>query len=108
MALTYFLLLPRLSAFASQSPFSTRTSAATYSPLPPGESLSSDDDEDGVIAAATTEDEVLVAQLEHKLPSLTTREKIVLARPLVRKFMLPLFFVYLAGTSRGRFCARRS
>ncbi|GAA6001776.1 amino acid transporter YHC3 [Rhodotorula paludigena] len=96
MALTYFLLLPRLSEFASQSPFSTRTSSATYSPLPRGESLFSDDDEDGVIAAATAENEVLAAQLERKLPSLTTREKLELARPLVRRYMLPLFFVYLA------------
>ncbi|GAA5911345.1 hypothetical protein JCM6882_002352 [Rhodosporidiobolus microsporus] len=111
MALSYFLLLPPLAAFAPHSPFSTTTAGssaraaanrAAYTPLV-GASDSERDDLDDADGAeeeldAQEEEERLVRKAEEKdrSPSLTTREKVELARPLVRRFMLPLFFVYLA------------
>ncbi|CEQ39107.1 SPOSA6832_00612, partial [Sporobolomyces salmonicolor] len=92
MSLTYFFLLPPLASFHPTSLLSSTSSAAPYSALPTLDS--SENDSEGVC-----EDDSLMRQVERnleKLPWLTTREKIALARPLVGRFMLPLFFVYLA------------
>ncbi|GAA5835382.1 hypothetical protein JCM11251_005219 [Rhodosporidiobolus azoricus] len=105
MALTYFLLLPPLSAFAPHSPFSTTSASAArtasdrtaYTPLVSDPEHEHDGDGDDEVDERE-EEERLVRKAEEKdrLPSLTTREKVGLARPLVVRFMLPLFFVYLA------------
>ncbi|GAA5854004.1 hypothetical protein JCM9279_003759 [Rhodotorula babjevae] len=93
MAASFFLLLPPLSALAPTSPFSV-VSSSPYAPLrrgdgdPDGDDLDEDEDE--------LPDEALLEQADAALPSLTTREKIALARPLAVRYMLPLFLVYLA------------
>ncbi|GAA5955657.1 hypothetical protein JCM21900_005075 [Sporobolomyces salmonicolor] len=92
MSLTYFFLLPPLASFHPTSLLSSTSSAAPYSALPTLDSSENDSEE-------VCEDDSLMRQVERnleKLPWLTTREKIALARPLVGRFMLPLFFVYLA------------
>jgi battenin len=104
MSLTYFLLLPPLSAFSPSSPFAAASSepvgGSSSSPLL---ARSSSEGEGVVDEDEQEEEEDRLAQKEleerERLPSLTTREKIELARPLVKRFMLPLFFVYLAGAS---------
>lgn len=48
-----------------------------------------------------------VAEIEIQEEHLTAREKIQLARPLLVRYMLPLFFVYLAGTSFSSFLLER-
>ena len=40
-----------------------------------------------------------LVEVETKEEHLSTSEKIQIARPLLVRYMLPLFFVYLAGTS---------
>ncbi|BGO97358.1 battenin CLN3 protein [Rhodotorula toruloides] len=92
MSATYFLLLPPLTAFRSHSPFSVTPSAQTYSALPADSSPDSDsaDDEEEL------DEQHLKESVEKRLPALTTGEKIELARPLVRRYMVPLFLVYLA------------
>ncbi|GAA6003343.1 hypothetical protein JCM10207_000285 [Rhodosporidiobolus poonsookiae] len=89
MAAAYFLLLPPLAAFSPSSPFA-RTA---YEAVPTATDEEASDDEDDT---ARIDEDALAAKLEQKLPSLTTKEKFELARPLVKTFMLPLFFVYLA------------
>ncbi|GAA6039616.1 hypothetical protein JCM8097_002216 [Rhodosporidiobolus ruineniae] len=105
MSLTYFLLLPPLSAFAHSSPFSTSRSATAglsssspYTPLTRASDAEDEDDELNDEVGAAADESYLVRRAEEKanLPSLSTREKLELARPLVKGFMLPLFFVYLA------------
>lgn len=54
------------------------------------------------------ETEEAPAEIEIKEQHLTTSEKIRIARPLLVRYMLPLFFVYLAGTSDCCREARRS
>lgn len=99
MAASFFLLLPPLSALAPKKPFADNSSSSPYAPLRRGDS-DLDDDEDHDEAEEGVPDEVLLERADAALPSLTTREKIELARPLVRRYMLPLFLVYLAGASR--------
>jgi len=113
MSLTYFFLLPPLSAFGPTSPFAAVDSGtedggavggSSSSPLlardgagvEEGDGDETEEDEEERLAAKELEE-------KEKLPSLTTREKIELARPLVKRFMLPLFFVYLAGASFSSF-----
>lgn len=93
MSATYFLLLPPLTAFRSSSPFSITPSSQSYSPLAPDASPDSDsaDEEEEL------DEQHLEERVEKRLPALTTAEKIELARPLVRRYMVPLFLVYLAG-----------
>jgi len=95
MAASFFLLLPPLSALAPGTPFSVGSSSP-YAPLRRGDGDTDVDDldEDDDLA-----DEALLEQADAALPSLTTREKIALARPLAVRYMLPLFLVYLAGAS---------
>ncbi|BGP18894.1 battenin CLN3 protein [Rhodosporidiobolus nylandii] len=97
MSLAYFLLLPPLSAFSPSSPFLS-TSQSGYSPLAAdGDASDSDGEDEGADATVAVEEAALRRAAEKAaLPSLTTQEKVELARPLVRRFMLPLFFVYLA------------
>lgn len=103
MSLTYFFLLPPLSAFTASSPFAASDDlqgGSSSSPLlrrslsdgEPSADEEEEEDED-------EEERLALKELQERetLPSLTTREKIELARPLVKRFMLPLFFVYLAG-----------
>ncbi|GAA5863940.1 hypothetical protein JCM8547_005287 [Rhodosporidiobolus lusitaniae] len=110
MSLTYFLLLPPLSTFRSASsafpPASSSADPSSSSPLLADPSASDGEDVDSApngLAPSSREDEDEEAYLARKeledrrnTPSLTTREKVELARPLVKTFMLPLFFVYLA------------
>ncbi|BGP37516.1 battenin CLN3 protein [Rhodotorula kratochvilovae] len=100
MAATFFLLLPPLSALAPSSPFarSSRSSATPYTPLRAGDSTAdeSDAEPEEEEEDADLPDEALLERADEQLPHLTTREKLELARPLVRRYMLPLFFVYLA------------
>ncbi|ORY90784.1 batten's disease protein Cln3 [Leucosporidium creatinivorum] len=97
MSLTFYLLLPSFTAMTT-SPFSA------YASIPELEdSLSdSDDDDEGadLVGGAAREEgysrrAIAEAGLS-KAAHLTTSEKLKLARPLVVRYMLPLFFVYLA------------
>ncbi|BGP29650.1 battenin CLN3 protein [Rhodotorula toruloides] len=95
MSASYFLLLPPLTAFRSHSPFSVAPSTQAYSALPadsssPASSDSAADDDEEL------DEQHLEESFEKRLPALTTGEKIELARPLVRRYMVPLFLVYLA------------
>ena len=94
MALTYFFLLPSLASFRPTSIFSN--SDTPYAAIP-----TLDDDATSDTSSLADDDQVL-QRVEHqldKLPGLTTREKFELAKPLFVRFMLPLFFVYMAGKS---------
>lgn len=115
MAASYFLLLPHLSAFAALAQGYGTTGApstARYEALAstepdardavrddPADENPSPTDTGAEENAESGEDaeEALEHRLEEKLPSLSTREKIELAKPLVWRYMVPLFFVYLAG-----------
>ncbi|GAA6061190.1 hypothetical protein JCM10212_002403 [Sporobolomyces blumeae] len=91
MALTYLCVLPSLASFRPTSLFSD--SETPYAAVP------SLDDDDASDSSSTLEDEQVLQQVERqleKLPALTMRERFELARPLLVRFMLPLFFVYLA------------
>ncbi|POY70414.1 hypothetical protein BMF94_6589 [Rhodotorula taiwanensis] len=113
MAASHFLLLPHLSVFAAltqPSIPSGGTSTARYDALASSDreasaGNASEEEERGALlhdAEETAEEEgaadeeALEHQLDAKLPSLTTREKIELAKSLVKRYMVPLFFVYLA------------
>ncbi|GAA5979459.1 hypothetical protein JCM10908_002932 [Rhodotorula pacifica] len=107
MAASYFLLLPRLSVFAAitRSSLNGVTSTAQYSALAATEEAvetRADDQDDataplaGADTAESDAEELLETRIQAKLPSLTTREKIELAKPLFKRYMIPLFFVYLA------------
>lgn len=94
MSLTFYLLLPSYTAMSS-SPFST------YASIPELEdSLSdSEDDEDegaDLVGGATREEgfarRAIAEAGMSKAAHLTTGEKLKLARPLVVRYMLPLFF----------------
>jgi battenin len=79
MSLTYFFLLPMPSSF--QTP-----ETAEYAPVPTGENNDQVEDE---------LDEGQQSLASGQLTStLTTREKLALARPLVLPYMIPLFAVY--------------
>lgn len=97
MAVTYFLLLPRPEAFAS--PLDSYAAV----PLLDSDGEESEDDEtiptveSGLVAQALGSRAIPLK--EAKAAHLTRREKLALARPLVVRYMMPLFFVYLAGTS---------
>jgi battenin len=97
MALTYFLLLPSLTSFKPTSLFSSET---PYAALP-----TLDDDTTSDTSSLLEDDQAMqrVERQLEKLPGLTTKEKFELARPLFARFMLPLFFVYLAGESIAQF-----
>lgn len=94
MALTYLFLLPSLVSFKPTSLFST--SETPYAVLP-----TIDDDATSESSSLLEEQQVFerVEREKEKLPGLTTKEKFDLAKPLFARFMLPLFFVYLAGWS---------
>ncbi|GAA5887570.1 hypothetical protein JCM16303_004247 [Sporobolomyces ruberrimus] len=91
MALTYLFLLPSLVSFKPTSLFST--SETPYAVLP-----TIDDDATSESSSLLEEQQVFerVEREKEKLPGLTTKEKFDLAKPLFARFMLPLFFVYLA------------
>jgi len=93
MALTYFFLLPSLASFRPTSIFSN--SDTPYSAIP-----TLDDDATSDSSSLLADDDQVLQRVEHeldKLPGLTTKEKFELAKPLFVRFMLPLFFVYMAG-----------
>ncbi|GAA5961155.1 hypothetical protein JCM8115_005849 [Rhodotorula mucilaginosa] len=108
MAASYFLLLPRLSVFAAiTQSFSSNDRAVSNAPY--SALAATDDSEDagpedgdvmsplvGADAAESDTEELLETRIQATLPSLTTREKIELAKPLFKRYMIPLFFVYLA------------
>lgn len=91
MAATYFLLLPAPSSFLEEN-------KASYATIPEFEILEEEDEEDADESAPlnNTTSASSISQKEEAI-NLTTAEKFVLAKPLVVRFMLPLFFVYLAG-----------
>lgn len=90
MAATYFLLLPAPSAFLEET-------KASYASIPEFEITEEEDEEDvdeSVLLNTASVSSIL--QMEEEV-NLSVAEKFVLAKPLVVRFMLPLFFVYLAG-----------
>ncbi|GAA5855539.1 hypothetical protein JCM3766R1_006352 [Sporobolomyces carnicolor] len=94
MALTYFFLLPSVASFKPTS--LVASSDTPYAALP---TLDDDTTSDASpLLVGEEEDRVLetVERELEKVPALTTRQKFDLARPLFARFMLPLFFVYLA------------
>lgn len=97
MTVTYFLLLPRPAAFATPS------DAYAAVPLLDSDGEESEDDdliptvESGLVAQALGAR--VISLKEAKTAHLTRREKLALARPLAVRYMMPLFFVYLAGSS---------
>ncbi|GAA5954886.1 hypothetical protein JCM3765_007802 [Sporobolomyces pararoseus] len=111
MALNYFLLLPSFNSFqkstsssSSETPYSTlttlsdedRNNNSDTSPL----LEQHDQEEEEAEEEEENNDHVVERQMlkkkEDELPSLTMKEKFELAKPLFFRFMLPLFFVYLA------------
>lgn len=111
MAASYFLLLPRLSVFAAiTQAFDSNPvgSNVPYSALGTDEVVDEDNPDAehgdattaliGGEAAGSDAEELLETRIQATLPSLTTKEKIELAKPLFKRYMIPLFFVYLAGT----------
>lgn len=113
LGLVYFLLLPKSTIFRQQAstsymPISTTEDEATMEPSQPNSRTAAreqDEDEDTVDDTAT----VLMPASpgaglldNHAIlkPSLSTREKMELARPLLMPFMIPLFVVYFAEVSR--------
>ncbi|GAA6023232.1 hypothetical protein JCM11491_006488 [Sporobolomyces phaffii] len=105
MALTYFLVLPPLATFQPRSTSGQTPYAALATTLDGDGDVPSDtsrllgggeeeeDDGDGRRRSGPVETGGV-----DKLPGLTTQDKFRLARPLFARFMLPLFFVYLADT----------
>lgn len=96
MTATYYLLLPKPSTFSSLE----EVVAEVYSSIPEFEINDEEDIED----LETNEDAPLHGRLNDPSSpilkqeyNLTTSEKFTLAKPLIIKFMLPLFFVYFAG-----------
>lgn len=94
MALIYCLLLPPTEAFAAPE--------AAYSTIPEEEDIDIDTAElDRAISIKSSSSEMIQAlgtrAMAKGQTSLTPGDKMQLARPLVVKYMLPLFFVYLAG-----------
>lgn len=79
MLLVYFLLLPPTTAFAR--------STMNYSSV--ATSDEGRDEESSVVRDAVPAEKI----------ALTIGEKMLLARPLLSTYMLPLFFVYFAGQS---------
>ncbi|GBE89783.1 batten's disease protein Cln3 [Sparassis latifolia] len=85
--LAYFLLLPRSSAFSSMNSSSYEEPAPSVIPYA---ALSTTDDEDGPLPSEPEVD------VEHKRPvGLSASDKWRLAKPLLTRYMLPLFCVYL-------------
>ncbi|SGY69905.1 BQ5605_C004g03077 [Microbotryum silenes-dioicae] len=98
MALTFYFLLPRVETFAS-APFDAYTFVVDED--------EDDSDQEHDVEGEGEEEEPQVGEAliqpqaqrpaeEGEEITLTTREKLALARPLFRRYMLPLFFVYLA------------
>lgn len=83
MAWTYHFLLPSLETFASVF--------QAYDSIPVFDIEDEEDEEDDGEGHAPLPPE--------KGPHLTRMEKLDLAKPLFVRYMLPLFFVYLAGES---------
>ncbi|KDQ09562.1 hypothetical protein BOTBODRAFT_117036 [Botryobasidium botryosum FD-172 SS1] len=84
--LAYFFLLPSSSTCSDTDSIGSRIDTPGYAPIPladPADPL----EDDGAAAVP--------AQVEKEVIALTVREKLVLVRPLLLKFMLPLFAVYL-------------
>lgn len=92
MSLTYFLLLPSASTMSS-TPFD----AYAFVPLLSDDEDDEDSDNDADLAGragrglARTNSAIVNGGLS-KVPHLTTSEKMALAKPLVVRYMLPLFF----------------
>lgn len=101
MSLTYYLILPSFTAMTS-TPFSA------YASIPELEdslSDSEDDDEaDDLVGRADREEGYTRRAIAEagltKAAHLTTGEKLRLARPLVVRYMLPLFFGECWGDSK--------
>lgn len=87
MTATYSLLLPKPTEFNN---FNDQEESE-YLAVP----LANEDD--GIEVEEEAGDNADLTPLKLEELSLTTSEKLIIARPLVVKFMLPLFFVYLAG-----------
>ncbi|GAA5873953.1 hypothetical protein JCM3774_004050 [Rhodotorula dairenensis] len=108
MAASYSLLLPRLSVFAaitqafgadragSNVPYSALTATDEAEVTEPDHGGDVTSPLVGVDSTGSDAEELLETQIQATLPSLTTKEKIELAKPLFKRYMIPLFFVYLA------------
>lgn len=95
MTLTYYLVLPPLSRFVSMF--------QAYEALPIYDVDSEEEEDDPEeIARIVAEEAAHVHDLH-----LSFKDKMELAKPLIKSYMLPLFLVYFAGTSvRFRFAFR--
>lgn len=82
MGLVYFFLLPASYAF--------RNTTVEYAAVPTTDEAESDEVDD-IEPTVTTPEALSIAK-----PSLSTAQKLELARPLFWKFMIPLFVVYFA------------
>ncbi|KAG9034439.1 battenin CLN3 protein [Tulasnella sp. JGI-2019a] len=89
--LTYFFILPPTSKFAGP-----RSSSAAYSAVPTADPAEAEEEED----VADT-DSITTATAKPRAPVvvLTFADKVRLVKPLVLKFMLPLFLVYTVSNS---------
>jgi battenin len=88
MSLTYYVLLPSTLAFSS-SPFEA------YAFIPDLDSAGEDSDDGEELERCARSPGLTRRVLSNsgmKHPDLTTEEKLALAKPLVVKYMLPLFF----------------
>lgn len=94
MALTYFLVLPKPEAFHTDS--SLAQGIVGYNQVPESDISAEEDTEEAENLDLESDSEG--RKIFHD--ALTTRDKLELAKPLVVRFMLPLFFVYLAGEFR--------
>lgn len=97
MAAVYFALLPSQSAMASIAPPDPAPTYAAYTAVPTG-------GPDAISASLTTpvsrvgegREPIDGQEVKAVLKGFSAREKLALARPLVYRYMLPLFLVYLA------------
>ncbi|SCV72400.1 BQ2448_3937 [Microbotryum intermedium] len=102
MALTFYLLLPRVQAFSS-APFDAYTFVIDEDDSDQEENDEEDENDRREEALMHPQGPTPSGEAHHRSQAgtgeeimLTTREKLALAKPLVRRYMLPLFFVYLA------------
>lgn len=91
MSLSYFVLLPPPDKFAN-TPFDA------YASIPELDSEGEESDDDEYRPQRDVEATRGLVGGSLKPAHLSTAEKLALARPLVVRYMLPLFLVYLAGT----------
>ncbi|SCZ92260.1 BZ3500_MvSof-1268-A1-R1_Chr5-2g07743 [Microbotryum saponariae] len=96
MALTFYFLLPRVETFGS-APFDVYTFVVDEDDLDQEDDVEGErEEEDSQVGEALIQPQAQRPAEEGEEITLTTREKLALAKPLFKRYMLPLFFVYLA------------